>query len=59
MPFTIRPVTQREHQIARSLGVDGWELISPPNCVRRPSDVLIRKHGHMRWIRSTQVTEEK
>ena len=58
---SIRPVTQREHQIARSLGTDDWRVITPlgHGFRWRDTEMLVEKAGHRRWINSTQVTEGK
>lgn len=58
--ISIRPETQREHQIARSLGRDNWEIVEKRLqvvCLDNGPGTLIRKGNHIRWIRSAQVEE--
>lgn len=53
---TLRPVTQRENQVVRSLGSDNWEVLDFGPNVFRPGEVLIRKNGHQRWVKETQIS---
>lgn len=58
--ISIRPHTQREQQIVRSLGADNWEIIETRprvSCLDNGPGTLIRKGNHIRWIRSAQVEE--
>ena len=56
---SIRPETQREMQIVRSLGADNWAALSEREdvpCLKGATGLLIEKNGHQRWIRATQAT---
>jgi hypothetical protein len=53
----LRPVTQREKQVVHSLGNDNWEVLDFGPNVFRPGEVLLRKNGHQRWVKETQVSD--
>lgn len=56
------PSSQREHQIAKSLGVTGWTVMQDTDQVfcfpGNPPATLIEKNGHIRWVRSEQIRKE-
>lgn len=54
----IIPISQRELQIVRSLGSDGWTVIKESEKVfalNGAPGLLIKKRGHERWIRRGQT----
>jgi len=58
LTFTLRPVTQREQQIAKSLGVTGWRICAENAntiCLNGADGRLIEKSGHSRWVRTEQL----
>lgn len=58
---TIKPLNQREEQITKQLGHNGWLVLKRdrPACMDNQPSVLIEKARHMRWVREHQVTTEK
>ena len=61
MLHTITPNSQRERQIVAALGGDGWRIVerrSAVVCLDNGAGALIEKHGHIRWIRQTQIATE-
>ena len=60
--FTLRPVTAREGQIGKSLGVTGWricaEMANTP-CLNGADGRLIEKSGHSRWVRTEQLIADE
>ena len=62
MTFTLRPVSQREQQIAKALGVTGWRICAENAntiCLNGGDGRLIEKSGHSRWVRTEQLTEDE
>lgn len=59
--ISFRPVTQREQQIASSLGATGWAVLDerPVLCMGMQPALLIQKSGHIRWIKKEQATNVK
>jgi len=58
---TIKPSNQREEQIIKQFGHNGWLVLKRdrPACMDNQPSVLIEKARHMRWVREHQVTTEK
>lgn len=62
MTFTLRPVSQREQQIAKALGVTGWRICAENAkaiCLNGADGRLIEKSGHARWVRTEQLTADE
>jgi hypothetical protein len=59
MIVSFEPITQREKQIANSLGAEGWFVIQTRDSVfcfeGNPPGTLISKNGHVRWVRTAQI----
>lgn len=54
----IIPVTQREQQIIRQHGADGWYVLAQFDtvlCLNGGPGVLVQKEGHTRWVKAAQV----
>jgi len=62
MTVTFRPVSQREQQIAKALGVTGWRICAENAntiCLNGADGRLIEKSGHSRWVRTEQLTADE
>jgi hypothetical protein len=56
--MTINPTNAREAQIVRTLGADDWELVEARAhvaCFAGGPGFLVRKAGHMRWVRAASA----
>lgn len=60
---SFEPVTAREKQIAKSLGVTGWTIMEESEQVfcfpGNPPATLIEKNGHIRWVRTSQIRKKE
>lgn len=51
--FQLTPLTQREHQIVKSLGSGNWSILGH---ALNPAEVVIIKENHFRRVKRSQLS---